>query len=199
MKKRILLGTTNQAKIDIIQAALKALPVEALTLNDLGITINVKEDGNSTQENAEKKARAYFAASGIPTLAIDGGLHIAKLPPERQPGIFVRRIYGANQDATDEEVLDHYIRELDKVGGESEGAWSGSIVLVISEEKIFFASLSLRIILTTKRKGGMTPGSPLDAVTVDPATGKHYSEINWQERADVKWVFEFLRQHISEL
>ena len=53
-----------------------------------------------------------------------------KFPEEKQPGVLVRRIYGIDRDATDEEVLDYYARELDKVGGESSGIWRGSIVVV---------------------------------------------------------------------
>ena len=106
-----MLGTTNQAKMNIVQAALESLPIEVLSLGDLNIHIDVREDGQSTEENAEKKVRAYFAEAHVPTLAIDGGLHIEKFPEDRQPGIFVRRISGFDGDATDEDVLDYYVRE----------------------------------------------------------------------------------------
>ena len=175
MKKQILLGTKNQVKINIIQADLESLPVEVLTLGDLNININVREDGQSTEENAEKKARAYFAASNIPTLSIDGGLRVEPFPEEKQPGVFVRRIHGMGREATDEEVLDYYVGELDRVGGESVGTWKGSIVLVVSDEKVFCDSVSFKTILTAERKGGVTSGSPLDAVTIGPGTGKYYS------------------------
>jgi len=73
MRKQILLGTTNQAKLDIVRTAVEFLPIEVLTLDDLGIDVDVREDGRSTEENAEKKARAYFAEAHIATLATDGG------------------------------------------------------------------------------------------------------------------------------
>lgn len=199
MENKILIGTTNQAKIRIVQAALESLSIEILTLRDLGIHIDVKEDGRSTEENAEKKARAYFAESHIPTLAIDGGLRIERFSEEKQPGVFVRRIYRIDRDVTDEEVLYYYMRELGKVGGESVGTWRGSIVLVISNEKIFSDTFSFKTVLTSKRKGGVTSGSPLDALMIDPATGKYYSEIAWKERPDARWVFEFVEQYVSEL
>ena len=199
MKKQILLGTKNQAKINIVQAAVNSLPIEILTLGDLNINIDVREDGRSTEENAEKKARAYFAESNIPTVAIDGGLRVEKFPEEKQPGVFIRRIHGIDRDATDQEVLDYYVGELDKVGGESVGTWKGSIVLVVSDEKVFCDSFSFKTILTTERKGDVTSGSPLDAVTIDPATGKYYTEMSWKERPDVRWVLEFLKQHMGEL
>jgi hypothetical protein len=45
----------------------------------------------------------------------------------------------------------------------------------------------------------VTPGAPLDALTVDPATGRYFSEMPWQERPDARWVFEFVSRHLDEL
>ena len=101
MRKPLLLGTTNQAKLILVRSFLDPLPLEVLSLTDLGIRIDVREDGRTPQENAEKKARAYFAEAGIPTLAIDAGLHVERFPKERQPGVFVRRIHGPSRDVGD--------------------------------------------------------------------------------------------------
>jgi len=196
---QILLGTANPAKVSIVRAALAPLPVEILTPADLSIRVDVQEGGRSTAENAETKARAYFAAACLPTLAIDGGLHIEGLPEDRQPGVFVRRIQGYERDATDAEVLDYYARELAKLGGETVGIWEGSIALVVSDEQVYADTFTFQATLTSKRKGGVTPGAPLDALTIDPATGRYYSEMTWQERPDCQWVFEFVRQHIPAL
>jgi 8-oxo-dGTP diphosphatase len=199
MNKQILLGTKNQLKIGVIQAILKPLPLEVLTLADLNINIQAREDGHSTEENAEQKARAYFAEANIPTIAFDGGLHIDKFPKEKQPGVLVRRLHGIDREATVEEMLEYYTEELEKIGGESTCAWKGSIVLVTAEEKILAESASFKAILTTKRKGDVNAGSPLDVMTIDPVTGKYYAELDWKERVGVKWVFEFVKQHLGEL
>jgi XTP/dITP diphosphohydrolase len=104
----VLLGTTNQAKTNIVREAVQSLPLEILSLSDLNIDIEVTENGNSPEENAEKKAKVYFAEARMPTLTIDGALHLEKFPPEKQPGVFVRRIYGDSREATDKELLDYY-------------------------------------------------------------------------------------------
>ena len=199
MKKQILFGTANPAKVQIVRAAVEPLPIEILTPADLKIQVDVKEEGESTEENAERKARAYFAAAGMPTLAIDGGLHITGLSEGKQPGAFVRRIQGREQDATDGEVLDHYARELAKIGGEAVGIWRGSIALVVSDEQVYADTFTYRTVLTSKRRGGVTPGAPLDALTIDPATGRYFTEMAWRERPDLEWVFEFVRQHIGRV
>jgi len=81
-KLRLLFGTNNQAKIEILKAFLENLPVELLSPADLDLHIYVREDGWSPGENAAKKARAYFTAAQIPTFAIDAALSIPGLPPK---------------------------------------------------------------------------------------------------------------------
>lgn len=41
-----------------------------------------------------KKARAHVARTGLPTFAMDGGLYIDAFPPDKQPGVRVRRMVG---------------------------------------------------------------------------------------------------------
>ncbi len=199
MKKQIFFGTINQAKLDYFRELLQPLSVEIVSPRDLDIDLDVKEDGESAQENAEKKARAYFAESNVPTLAIDGGLCIERFPEEKQPGLLVRRIHGTERDASDQEILDHYVNELHKVGGESAGTWNVSIVLMVSEERMFSASYSLRTIFSAEARGAVTPGAPLNSLMIDPLSGKYYSEMAWKERPDSKSIFEFVKQHLEEL
>jgi len=197
--KRILLGTTNPAKINIVRAALETLPIMVLTLGDLNINLSVKEDGQSTEKNAQTKARAYFTASQVPTLAIDGGLYVEKFSVEKQPETFVRRIYGENREGTDEEVLEYYQKELEAVGGESAATWRGAMALMLAPEKMVSDTFFFKATLTSRRKGRGFPGAPLDALMIDPATGKYYTEMSWQERPHTRWIGEFVKRYISKL
>lgn len=203
MKKQILLGTTNQAKILMIRTALEPLAVNTLTLQDLKITLTVDEDGRSTKENAEKKARAYFDAANIPVLTNDGGLHIEKFPKGQQPGTFVRRIQGAtNPVVTEEEIVRHYQSELQKVGGESLATWEGSIALALSNQKVVAHTFSFQTIMTSRRQGIISSGSPLDVLTIEPVSGKYYAEMTWEERKEgieFQQIFGFVRQYLNEL
>jgi XTP/dITP diphosphohydrolase len=197
--KELFLGTTNPAKVHIVRASVESLPIKIVTPGDLGLQVDVQEDGRSTAENAETKARAYFAAVRMPTLAIDGGLHIEGLPKEKQPGVFVRRIRYREQDATDAEVLDHYARELAEIGRDAVGIWQGSLVLIVRDGQIYADTFTFKTRLTARRKGGVTPGAPLDAITIDPATGQYFSEMAWKERPDARWMFEFVKQHLDAM
>lgn len=197
MRVKVLLGTRNPAKVHIVRAALRPLPIEVLTPSDLGIELDVREDGRTTGENAAKKARAYYAEAGIPTVAIDGGLWVERFPEDGQPGVTVRRIGGGQ--VTDDEVLAHYAKALAEVGGRSAATWKGSIALVTAGGKLLADSYSYRAILTAQRRGDPPPGAPLDAVTVDPETGRYYTEVSWAERPDARWVYAFFQRHMSQL
>ena len=58
---KILYGTTNKGKLDLMRRAVSPLGIEIIGLGDLGVKIpDVFEDGRTPLENAEIKARAYF-------------------------------------------------------------------------------------------------------------------------------------------
>lgn len=196
-KQKILLGTSNTAKVAIVQAAIQGLPIKLVTLNELRISLDVIEDGRTTLDNAQKKARAYFDRTDLPTLAMDGGLQIEKFPAEKQPGVMVRRIHGGNGHATEQEVLDFYIAELTKVGGKSIGVWVGSVVLVLSSHKLFSGTYTFKTLLTSHPRGVVASGSPLSSIMIDPISGKYFSEMQWAERPDTVWIHQFLQEHLS--
>jgi XTP/dITP diphosphohydrolase len=90
---RLLVATTNQGKIRELEALLAGLPWQVLRPSDLDLTLEVEETGTTFLENAQIKARAYFAASGgITTLAEDSGIEIDALRGE--PGVCSARYHG---------------------------------------------------------------------------------------------------------
>ena len=87
----ILLATTNRGKLAEMTAILADLqaeapaPVQFVTPLELGIALDVEEDGAPYAENARRKAEAFCRAAGIPALADDSGLEVDALGGE--PGI----------------------------------------------------------------------------------------------------------------
>jgi len=198
MKKRILLGTANPAKISRFRAYLATLPIEILSPGDLGISTDVEEDGETPQENAEIKARAYLAKSNIPTLAVDAGLTIEGFPNEKQPGVFVRRIRGTGEAVSDEEILAYYARELDRIGGQTVGRWEVGLALATPGGKTFSHAFNLQTRFTSARSTALISGEPLSSLMTDPTTGKYYSEMADEERPDARWIREFVSEHVEE-
>lgn len=89
---QILIATGNKGKVKEIQALLDGLEIELVTPKDLGLELEVEEDGMTYQENAGKKARAYSQASGLIALADDSGLEVDALGGE--PGLYSARYSG---------------------------------------------------------------------------------------------------------
>ncbi len=92
---RLLLATTNADKLREIRAILSRLPVEILTLQDLGNIPEPEETGTTFAENARLKARYYdqhLTGTGDErpyTVAEDSGLVIDAL--EGAPGVHSAR------------------------------------------------------------------------------------------------------------
>lgn len=76
---RLLIASTNRGKLREMQAVLAGLPVDLVLPDDIGLTLQVDETGETYAENAALKARAYCQASGLLTLADDSGLEVDTL------------------------------------------------------------------------------------------------------------------------
>jgi XTP/dITP diphosphohydrolase len=87
--QELLIATNNHGKVKEIQALLMGLPLKLLTPIDLGIELEVVEDGLTYAENAAIKALAYAQASGRLTLADDSGLEVDAL--DGMPGLHSAR------------------------------------------------------------------------------------------------------------
>lgn len=76
---RLLIATNNPGKLVEYASIFAGVPVELLTLADVGVDWEVDETAATYAENAALKARAYGAASSLPTLADDSGLEVEAL------------------------------------------------------------------------------------------------------------------------
>jgi XTP/dITP diphosphohydrolase len=114
MKKSItfVIATRNQAKTAEIRDLLKDFPVDIKNLDDFGPIPPLKEDGETFDENAYKKASFAARILGVPALADDSGLLVEALGGA--PGIHSARYAGEN--ATDEQ---RYLKLLEEMQGKS--------------------------------------------------------------------------------
>jgi XTP/dITP diphosphohydrolase len=95
--RSLLLATNNKGKVLEIKGLLAGLGLTLLTPADLGISLEVHENGLTYAENATKKAFAFAQASGLPSLADDSGLEVDAL--DGKPGLHSNRF--GPQPATD--------------------------------------------------------------------------------------------------
>ena len=111
--KKIVIATKNKGKIREMKDAFADLPVELLSLADLGKDFpDAIEDGDTFEANSMKKACHYQKLTGLACLADDSGLEVEAL--NGAPGVYSARFSGDN--ATDESNNAKLQAELKKLG-----------------------------------------------------------------------------------
>ena len=90
--RRLIFATGNEHKMVEIREILGELPVEILSMKDVGIKADIVENGSTFEENALIKAKEVCKLAGEMVLADDSGLEIDYLNGE--PGIYSARYMG---------------------------------------------------------------------------------------------------------
>ena len=122
---KLLIGTNNAHKAKEIRDMLPEF--EILRPKDIGLDMDVEETGNSFEENALIKAKAFAEASGLVTLADDSGLEVDCLNGE--PGIYSAR-YCPKPGADDKDRRDYLLENIRKNGAER--PWTARFVCEIA-------------------------------------------------------------------
>ena len=82
--KRLLIATNNAGKVREIKAILGGFYDELVSLKDIGLKLDVVEDGDTFEANAVKKAREAALAAGCDALADDSGLCVGGVGAARR-------------------------------------------------------------------------------------------------------------------
>lgn len=106
----MLIASNNQKKLKELLAIVETakLDLEIVTPSQIGIDINPEENGETLEANALIKAKDFYSASGIITIADDTGLEVDAL--NGRPGVYSARYAGEN--ATDSENRIKLLSEL---------------------------------------------------------------------------------------
>jgi len=99
VKPRLLIATHSEHKLRELRELLHPAHAELVSLDDLGVTEDPIEDGETFRTNAAIKARFGLRTTGLPTLADDSGLEVDAL--DGAPGVRTRRYAG--EHATDDD------------------------------------------------------------------------------------------------
>lgn len=97
--KKLIIASKNMGKIDEIKFIFSDMPLKILSLSDIGLDVDIVEDGNDFWANSLKKARVISKLTGELSLADDSGLEVDAL--NGQPGVNSARYAG--EEATDQE------------------------------------------------------------------------------------------------
>lgn len=177
---KVLLATTNDAKIKYYGTRLKGKGIDLVTLKDLNVDIDVDENGKDPIENAVIKAKAYYNISHMPTIAIDDGLFFENVPEEVQPGTHVRRVGDKRLD--DHEMIEHYIGLVNQYG--TEGRLNGYFlkgVAVVDGERTYTFDFKSNRYFTNKQSEFLDKGYPLDSIQIVLPLNKFKCELTKEE------------------
>ena len=182
---KLLFATGNEKKCELMRKRLKEIDqVEVIMPKHINVKIDIEENGKTAEENAIKKAKAYYEKTKLATIAEDSGLWVEKFSDEDQPGLFVKRVNG-REDLSDEEILNSYIEKLDKIGGKSDARYITGIAVINENGEIFSKTINEEIFILTKDKNDKEyiNGGFLDVVSYDPISNKYFNELTEEEKA----------------
>lgn len=139
--KPLLIASGNAGKLREIEQILSnpALhdqyqPWELLLPRQLGLALEVEEDGSTYAENAALKARAYCAASGMVTLADDSGLEVDVLGG--QPGLRSAR-YAPWPNASDADRRRYLLQQLGVLPRPWKARFRCTVALAVPQGDLF--------------------------------------------------------------
>ena len=183
-------ATNNAKKLKEIKRILSALGHDAKTLKELGIDVEIEENGTTFAENAVIKAKTIAQICKMPTISDDSGLEVDFL--DGAPGVYTARYAGEN--ATDDENIDKLLNALNGVEEEKRTArFVSSVCLYVPVEN----GEDISVVCTGRCKGWIgyervgNGGFGYDPIFMVGSTS--YSEMSAEEKDAISHRGQALR------
>jgi len=199
--KEILFATGNAAKVARFKEKLVDKGILLKSLNDLGINLDVEENGKTAIENATIKAKAYYEATKMTTMAMDDTMFIDGIPDDKQPGVFVRRVNGKRLN--DEEMIDYYTNLVKIYGkdGKLNTKWILGLVIITDGKISKYTDVTSEYYLVDTPAKDMREGYPLSSILVNKKTNKYDIYLTEEDKkigqADDKGFIEFIEKTLK--
>ena len=134
---KVVLASKNPHKLVEINKITEKFGIELVLQSELGIDIDVEENGTTFEENSYIKAEAVMKASGLPALADDSGIAVDALNGE--PGIYSAR-YGFDDSLDDHGRMMLLLKNTEHVpDGQRQAQFVCVITMVTPEGEIIQA------------------------------------------------------------
>ncbi len=174
---------------------LQDVPFQLVSLNDLAITEEVDETGQTFEENAHLKADTYAALSGMLTLSDDSGLEVDALSGE--PGIHSAR-YGGDPNASDQDRVNLLLSRLAEVPWERRTARFRCVIALggVTVPTPWLVG-SVAGMIQYEPRG--TEGFGYDPVFYLPSYGKTMAELPLEEKNRISHRSDAARKAVAVL
>jgi XTP/dITP diphosphohydrolase len=174
-RPRLLIATSNPGKLREIKKYLSDVPVELVSLKDIGISDKVEESGATFEENAILKAKYYSQLSGLPTIGDDGGFEIDALNGE--PGVKSHRWIHGCRENTDEELIAYTFKKIGILPRVRRGAQLRAVLAFVIPGGIpVTAAAATRGIIPDAPSTLRSNGFPYRSILFLPKINKFYNE-----------------------
>lgn len=132
---KLAIATNNAGKVREFSRILAPLGIEAHSMKELGVSLEVEETGKTFEENAYLKAKALFDILHTPVVADDSGIEVDALGG--RPGVYTARYAG--EHATDDENIDKLLADMrDIPEGKRTARFVCALCVVLSTREHFF-------------------------------------------------------------
>ncbi len=175
--KKLLIATNNKGKLLEFQDLLKDTGIELITPADIGLDIDVEEDGATYTENAVKKAVAFAQASGLISLADDSGLEVDAL--EGAPGLYSAR-YHPRPGANDADRRAYMLENLKDKPRPWTAHFHATIAIATSEKNVEVVEGDCYGEIIPHERG--TGGFGYDPIFLFPELNKTMAELEMEEK-----------------
>ena len=184
--KSLFFATRNKNKIENMEYRLRDYDIKLITPYDLNIDLDINENGKTVTENALIKAKAYYKKTNITTIAGDSALFVEKF--NNQPGLFVKRVNG--KELNDDELENYYIRELEKVGGQSKTFYITGLAFIKDDKEYLQEIKEKSFIFKADRYKGEKSNDPLGRLEYDEESNKYFCEMNEYDKKERNFYFD---------
>ena len=176
---KVLLGTTNPSKVKRFSNLLEECDIEFITLKDIEITDEPKEDGDTPEENAISKAK-FYAQYFDAVICNDSGLYFEELALDdtRQPGLNIRTPMDMHR-LSDEEMIEYYTKLIGKLGGKVSAFYLDGIAVYYHGEIYSFMDLEAAqktgaFYMIDDASPKRFEGWSLDSLSINKETGVYF-------------------------
>ncbi len=175
----LLIATNNKGKVKELQDLLKDTGIELAMPAQIGIDLDVVEDGHTYAENAAKKAVAFAHASGLISLADDSGLEVDALGGA--PGLYSAR--SGSQGSGKLSDADRRLFLIQNLQGKPRpwtARFHATIAIAIPNSKTHLAEGFCEGEIIPEERG--TGGFGYDPIFLLPELGKTMAELSMEEK-----------------
>jgi XTP/dITP diphosphohydrolase len=172
--KELIVASNNPNKIREIKQILSQYPMRILSMGEIGVNIDVDEDGTTFMQNAYKKAKSVYDFLGrrFMVLADDSGLMVKGL--DGDPGVHSARFAG--EHGNDEKNNEKLLRLLKNKNTDSRMAkFLCAMVLILETDKMIEVQGEIKGVICKEERGNNKFG--YDPLFYVPEYGMTFGEM----------------------